>query len=57
MSEIENCSKFLYPYINPIFCKRGDILQSYVMDLRFDGLYRSWPFLPSRLVIDEPSLP
>uniref|UniRef100_U9TV51 Uncharacterized protein n=1 Tax=Rhizophagus irregularis (strain DAOM 181602 / DAOM 197198 / MUCL 43194) TaxID=747089 RepID=U9TV51_RHIID len=23
MSEIENCSKFLYPYINPIFCKRG----------------------------------
>ncbi|CAB4384087.1 unnamed protein product [Rhizophagus irregularis] len=76
-------SKFLYPYINPIFCKKGkdyevridrsvkatrqrpdfsctvdgDVLQSYIMDLRFDDLYRSWPFLTSRLVIDEPILP
>ncbi|KAG9300457.1 hypothetical protein G9A89_010082 [Geosiphon pyriformis] len=35
----------------------GDIVQTYFMDLQFDGLYRSWPFLTTKLVIDEPSLP
>ncbi|CAG8521094.1 9780_t:CDS:10 [Rhizophagus irregularis] len=40
-----------------LYSKGGDALQSYIMDLRFDDLYRSWPFLTSRLVIDEPILP
>ncbi|PKY23563.1 hypothetical protein RhiirB3_437810 [Rhizophagus irregularis] len=40
-----------------LYSKGGDVLQSYIMDLRFDDLYRSWPFLTSRLVIDEPILP
>ncbi|CAG8697750.1 5916_t:CDS:2, partial [Acaulospora morrowiae] len=35
----------------------GDIVQTYFMDLQFDGLYRSWPFLTTKLAIDEPSLP
>ncbi|RUP44408.1 hypothetical protein BC936DRAFT_149496 [Jimgerdemannia flammicorona] len=35
----------------------GDIVQTYVMDLKHDGMYRSWPFLTSKLVIDQPSMP
>ncbi|RUP47255.1 hypothetical protein BC936DRAFT_145937 [Jimgerdemannia flammicorona] len=35
----------------------GDVVQTYVMDLKHDGMYRSWPFLTSKLVIDQPSMP
>ncbi|CAG8840883.1 6165_t:CDS:2, partial [Gigaspora margarita] len=35
----------------------SDIVQMYFMDLQFDGLYRSWPFLTTKLAINESSLP
>jgi len=34
----------------------GDVVESFFMDLRFDGLYRTWPFLCTRLAIDKMSL-
>ncbi|CAB4391664.1 unnamed protein product [Rhizophagus irregularis] len=36
---------------------QGDLVESYVMDLKYDGLYRSWPFLTSRLVKDKATIP
>ncbi len=27
------------------------------MDLKYDGLYRSWPFLTTRLVTDKATIP
>ncbi|CAG8751684.1 15321_t:CDS:2, partial [Funneliformis caledonium] len=39
-----------------IFLNCGDIIQTYIMDLQYDGIYRLWAFLKSKLVIDEPSL-
>ncbi|CAI2194673.1 9706_t:CDS:2, partial [Funneliformis geosporum] len=35
----------------------GDLMESYFMDLEYDGLYRSWPFLTTRLVIDKTTIP
>ncbi|CAG8635179.1 1595_t:CDS:2 [Ambispora gerdemannii] len=35
----------------------GEVVESFYMDLKFDGLYRSWPFLTSKLVIDQPTIP
>ena len=35
----------------------ADIVQTHLMDLQFDGMYRSWSLLKTRLVIDELSLP
>ena len=45
--------KFIKPYLMP----SGDLVESYVMDLKYDGLYRSWPFLTSRLVKDKTTIP
>lgn len=36
---------------------QGDLVESYVMDLKYDGLYRSWPFLTTRLVKDKTTIP
>lgn len=30
---------------------------SFIMDLKYDGLYRSWAFLTSRLVKDKTIIP
>ncbi|CAG8758034.1 33891_t:CDS:2, partial [Racocetra persica] len=35
----------------------GDLVSSFIMDLRFDGLYRSWSFRTTRLVIDYTTIP
>ncbi|RIA97624.1 hypothetical protein C1645_871261 [Glomus cerebriforme] len=32
-------------------------IESYIMDLKCDGLYRSWSFLTTKLVIDKASIP
>ncbi|KAG9304596.1 hypothetical protein G9A89_020160 [Geosiphon pyriformis] len=40
-----------------IFLNAGDLMESYSMDLKYDGLYRSWPFLTTRLVVDKTMLP
>ncbi|CAG8502674.1 20605_t:CDS:2 [Cetraspora pellucida] len=53
-TEQSNCYLYLLNHLLEI---TGDIVQSYFMDLQFDGLYRSWPFLTTKLAIDEPSLP
>ncbi|CAG8679927.1 7290_t:CDS:2, partial [Racocetra fulgida] len=53
-TEQSNCYLYLLNHLSEI---TGDIVQTYFMDLEFDGLYRSWPFLTTKLAIDEPSLP
>ncbi|RUP45997.1 LOW QUALITY PROTEIN: hypothetical protein BC936DRAFT_147474 [Jimgerdemannia flammicorona] len=35
----------------------GDLVEPYIMDLEYDGLYRSWSFLTTRLVIDKTTIP
>ncbi|CAG8585572.1 14661_t:CDS:2 [Acaulospora colombiana] len=40
-----------------IFLNMGDLMESFFMDLQYDGIYRSWPFLTTRLVIDKTTLP
>ncbi|CAG8652086.1 12043_t:CDS:2, partial [Funneliformis caledonium] len=45
------------PEESAIFLNCGDIVQTYIMDLQYDGIYRSWAYLKSKLVIDELSLP
>src|SRR4051812_41265262 len=35
----------------------GDLVESFVMDLKSTGLYRSWPFQLTKLVVDRPSMP
>jgi hypothetical protein len=32
-------------------------MESFFMDLQYDGLYRSWPFLTTRLVTDKTTIP
>ncbi|CAG8674515.1 10004_t:CDS:2, partial [Paraglomus brasilianum] len=40
-----------------ILLNMGDSMESYSMDLEYDGLYRSWPFLTTRLVVDKTMIP
>ncbi|PKY33169.1 hypothetical protein RhiirB3_532365 [Rhizophagus irregularis] len=40
-----------------IFLNMGEWMESYIMDLKCDGLYRSWSFLTTKLVIDKASIP
>ncbi|CAG8545342.1 7541_t:CDS:10, partial [Acaulospora morrowiae] len=40
-----------------LLINQGDLVKSYVMDLKYDGLYRSWPFLTTRLVKDKTTIP
>ncbi|CAG8676227.1 5855_t:CDS:2 [Funneliformis caledonium] len=35
----------------------GKTVESFIMDLEYEGIYRSWPFLKSDLVIDRQTLP
>lgn len=35
----------------------GDLVESYIMDLKYDGIYRSWAFLTTRLVTDKTTIP
>jgi len=37
----------LIKYIKPYLIPSGDLVESYVIDLKYDGLYRLWPFLTS----------
>ncbi|CAG8651982.1 9246_t:CDS:10, partial [Acaulospora morrowiae] len=40
-----------------ILLNMGDLMQSYFMDLKYDGLYCSWSFLTTKMVIDKASIP
>nr|CAG8585577.1 11660_t:CDS:2 [Entrophospora candida] len=35
----------------------GDTIESFGMDLEYDGIYRTWPFMKTQIVIDKPSVP
>ncbi|CAG8648790.1 7293_t:CDS:2, partial [Paraglomus brasilianum] len=45
------------PEETAMLTNQGDLVESYVMDLKYDGLYRSWPFLTTRLVKDKTTIP
>ncbi|CAG8699840.1 894_t:CDS:2, partial [Scutellospora calospora] len=45
------------PNKSVMFTNMGDIIESFLMDLSFDGIYSSWPFCKSKLVIDKASMP
>ncbi|CAI2182059.1 1548_t:CDS:2 [Funneliformis geosporum] len=40
-----------------LLTNQGDLVESHIMDLRYDGLYRSWPFLTTRLIKDKTTIP
>ncbi|CAG8507266.1 7972_t:CDS:10, partial [Scutellospora calospora] len=40
-----------------IFLNIGSSMESYFMDLKYDGLYRSWSFLTTKLVVDKNTIP
>ncbi|CAB4444325.1 unnamed protein product [Rhizophagus irregularis] len=40
-----------------LLTNQGDLVESHIMDLRYDGLYRSWPFLTTRLTKDKTTIP
>ncbi|CAG8644771.1 9999_t:CDS:2, partial [Paraglomus brasilianum] len=35
----------------------GDLVESFFMDLKYDGIYCSWPFLMTKLVVDKCTIP
>ncbi|CAI2180548.1 6626_t:CDS:2 [Funneliformis geosporum] len=45
------------PGISAVFLNMGDLMESSIVDLQYDGLYRSWPFLTTKLVIDKATIP
>ncbi|GBC15880.2 hypothetical protein GLOIN_2v1140040 [Rhizophagus irregularis DAOM 181602=DAOM 197198] len=40
-----------------IFLNMGEWMESFFMDLQYDGLYRSWPFLTTKLAVEKASIP
>ncbi|CAG8628322.1 698_t:CDS:2 [Ambispora leptoticha] len=40
-----------------MFLNMGDSMESFFMDLKYDGLYRSWSFLTTKLVVDKATIP
>lgn len=44
-------------YLQNSFNNIGDTIESFVMDLAYDGVYRSWPCLKNKLAIDKGSFP
>ncbi|CAJ0833608.1 14349_t:CDS:10 [Entrophospora sp. SA101] len=45
------------PGESAIFLNLGDSMESFIMDLKFDGLYRSWLFLKTKVVVDKSAIP
>ncbi|CAJ0900982.1 2176_t:CDS:2, partial [Entrophospora sp. SA101] len=39
------------------FVKAAEKVESYFIDLKYDGLYRAWSFLNTQLVVNQQSLP
>ena len=44
-------------YLQDLFDNTGDTIESYVIDLAYDGVYRSWPCLRNKLATDKGSIP
>ncbi|CAI2186768.1 7531_t:CDS:10 [Funneliformis geosporum] len=40
-----------------IFLNMGEWMESFFMDLKYDGLYRSWPFITTKLPVEKVSIP
>ncbi|CAI2186703.1 11815_t:CDS:10, partial [Funneliformis geosporum] len=40
-----------------IFTNMGDVIESFLMELNYDGIYCSWSFCKSKLIIDKASMP
>ncbi|RIA94757.1 hypothetical protein C1645_873219 [Glomus cerebriforme] len=38
------------------FINMGNTVESFIMDLKFEGIYRSWPFLKTNLITDRQTL-
>ncbi|CAH1763276.1 2625_t:CDS:2 [Entrophospora sp. SA101] len=45
------------PILNSEVKPMGDTIESFVMDLEYDGIYRTWPFMKTQIIIDKPSVP
>ncbi|CAG8461513.1 21005_t:CDS:2 [Dentiscutata erythropus] len=45
------------PNKSVIFTNMDDIIESFIMELSFDGIYSAWPYCKSKLVIDKASMP
>ncbi|GES89089.1 hypothetical protein GLOIN_2v1700036 [Rhizophagus clarus] len=45
------------PNKSVIFTNMGDVVESFLMELNYDGIYCSWPFCKSKLIIDKASMP
>ncbi|CAJ0754356.1 24472_t:CDS:2, partial [Entrophospora sp. SA101] len=43
--------------LQPVESGFRERLDSYVIDLRYDGLYRSWEFAKTKLVVEKSSMP
>ena len=43
--------------LNCSFENLGSTVESFTMDLEFEGIYRSWPLLKTNIVTDRPSFP
>ena len=44
-------------YLQNSFDNIGDTIESFVIDLAYDGIYRSWPCFKNKLTTDKGSLP
>ena len=48
----------IYCYsLNRSFKNLAETIESFFMDLKYDGLYRSWPSLKTKLVVDKETFP
>ncbi len=43
--------------LNCSFENLGSTVESFTMDLEFEGIYQSWPLLKTNIVTDRPSFP
>lgn len=43
--------------LNNSFENLAEKVEPYFIDLKYDGIYRVWPFLNTQLVVDQPSSP
>jgi len=44
-------------YLQNLFDNIGDIIESFVVDLAYDSIYRSWPCFKNKLITDKGSFP
>ena len=44
-------------YLQNSFDNIGDTIESFVIDLAYDGVYRSWPCLKNKLTTNKGSFP